>query len=87
MYMYTYMYMHYIYIYTYMYVYVYIYIYIYMYVYMYIHILGGARRGRRGGRRRAVAALGKGQMGSALMGSLRMLCLLTEGLLLFGYSR
>ena len=29
--------------------------------------------------------LGKGQMGSALMGSLQILCFLTEGL--FGYSR
>ena len=29
--------------------------------------------------------VGKGQMGSALMGSLQILCFLTEGL--FGYSR
>ena len=33
----------------------------------------------------AVTALGKGPMGSALMGSLHCLCVLTKGLL--GYSR
>ena len=31
------------------------------------------------------AALGEGQMGSALVGSLQIICFLTEGL--FGYSR
>ena len=53
-------------------IYVYMFIYdMYIYIYIYVHSI--------------YSILGKGQMGSALMGSLQTSCFLTEGL--FGYSR
>ena len=53
-------------------------------IYIYISKLAYARRALVVGGY-DVVALGRGQMGSALMGSLRISCFLTEGP--FGYSR
>ena len=77
-----------IYIYIYMCVCVYIYIYIYIHTYLiltYNSSILYLNPKRRLGRPPGTEVLGKGQMGSALMGSLQISCFLTEGL--FGYSR
>ena len=89
-----------VYIYIYMCIYIYIYIYIYVLL-IYLFATQGpederSSAGRELSSERVLGALSdwqpvpvsgsrKGQMGSALMGSLQMLCFLTEGL--FGYSR
>ena len=76
-----------LYIYVYLRVYIHTYIHIYIYIYIYnlplslqVHLDSTYLSVPQ----HASAHLGKGQMGSALMGSLQISCLLTEGL--FGYS-
>ena len=79
----------YIYIYIHIYIYIYMYIYIYIYVYVYdpeasgreAQEAGEASGGRPGPGAEAAGGsattLGKGQLGSALMGSLQASCFLT----------
>ena len=73
-------------------IYIYIYIYVYIYIYKYIHIINSLGRTSLSRPARSPLArapgsptgVGKGQMGSALIGSLQFSCFLREGL--FGHS-
>ena len=65
--------------YTYIYIYIYMYIYIYTYTHTYAYILHRYRH-------IDITDIGKGQMGSALTGSLQSSCfLLTEGLVWYSH--